>query len=302
MSDGLPNLLIAGFPKAGTGSLFSYLAQHPSICPSTEKEIGYFSPLLSGATPPSVDTYRSYFSHCTGERYRMEATPNYCLGRGRIPQAIKSSLDKPRIVMILRDPVDRLWSAYTFQRSLGKLTGIESFEDHIAACQDQRREGHDIIPKSAFNGLSIGMYGDYLDDWFREFASDMKVVFFDDLASQPHSVVADLSRWLGIDSDVTTSFDYKVHNKTVHPRSPAMAEAMFGAKKVAGTLLQRSPTSVRKAARKAYFSMNSGKPKELLQPKTEHELTELYRESNKATTALLQSHGYDQLPGWLSST
>lgn len=302
MSDGLPNLLIVGFPKAGTGSLFSYLAQHSSICPSTEKEIGYFSPLLSGGTPPSIDTYRSYFSHCTGERYLMEATPNYCLGRGRVAQAIKDTLNSPRIVMILRDPVDRLWSAYTFQRSLGKLTGIESFEDHIAACHDQRRQGHDIIAKSAFNGLSIGMYGDYLGDWFNEFASDMKVVFFDDLATKPDSVVAGLSRWLGIDSDVTTSFDYKVHNKTVHPRSAAMAEAMFGAKKVAGTLLQRSPTSVRKAARKAYFSINSGKPKEQLQPETEQELIELYRESNQATTALLRSHGYDQLPGWLSST
>jgi hypothetical protein len=57
----------------------------------------------------------------------------------------------------------------------------------------------------------------------------MKVVFFDDLAAQPHSVVADLSEWLGIDSDAP-SFDYKVHNKTVHTE-PCMAEAMLGAKK-----------------------------------------------------------------------
>lgn len=302
MNEVLPNLLIVGVPKAGTGSLFSYLAQHPTICPSTEKEIGYFSPLVGGGATPSLEAYRSYFDHCTGEKYAMEATPNYCLGGVSVAQAIKSTLENPRIVMILRDPVDRLWSAYTFQRSLGKLAGIKSFEDHIAACQTQRQQGHDIIAKSAFNGLSIGFYEDYVGEWFREFQSDLKIVFFEDLASRPSAVTTDLCHWLDIDPDVTASFDYKVHNKTVHPRSPVMAEAVFGAKKVAGTLLERSPTSLRKAARKAYFSINSGEAKETLQPQTKRELTEVYRRSNEATAVVLQSHGYDRLPPWLTAS
>ena len=44
----LPNLVIAGVPKAGTTSLFNYLAQHPDICPSDVKETRYFEPLRYG--------------------------------------------------------------------------------------------------------------------------------------------------------------------------------------------------------------------------------------------------------------
>jgi hypothetical protein len=125
VSDELPNLLILGVPKAGTGSLFSYLRQHPDICPSTEKEVGFFSPLLKpNGVLPNVESYREYFAHCSSERYRLEATPNYCLGHDRVLQAIKRTLRDPRIIITLRDPVDRLWSAYTFQRSLGHLAGI----------------------------------------------------------------------------------------------------------------------------------------------------------------------------------
>jgi hypothetical protein len=40
----LPNLIIAGAQKAGTSSLFWYLAQHPQICASDRKELRYFTP------------------------------------------------------------------------------------------------------------------------------------------------------------------------------------------------------------------------------------------------------------------
>ncbi|MBA3628068.1 MAG: sulfotransferase domain-containing protein [Actinobacteria bacterium] len=300
MTGGLPNLLVAGVPKAGTGSIFAYLSQHPAICPATEKEVGFFSPLFSGGTMPSLETYRGYFAHCSGQSYLMEATPGYCFGGERVLQAIKDVLGRPRILMILRDPVDRLWSAYTFQRSWGRLAGTRTFEEYIAVCEDQRRQGPDIIAGGAFNGLSIGFYGDYLKGWFKQFPDTMKVVFFDDLASGPKEVIDDLCRWLSIDPGIAASFDYEVRNRTEHPRSRAMAEAMFAVKRIADNLLQRSP-ALRRAARKAYFSMNSGQPKEALRPQTKERVEKIYKQSNRVTAELLRAHGYDPLPLWLCS-
>jgi len=301
LTGGLPNLLVAGVPKAGTGSVFAYLAQHPEICPATEKEVGFFSPLFGGGTLPALETYRGYFAHCTGQKYLMEATPGYCFGGDPVLQAIKDTLNRPRIIMILRDPVDRLWSAYTFQRSWGRLTGIGSFEEYIAACENQRHQGQNIIVEGAFNGLSIGFYGDYLEGWFQEFPDAIKMVFFDVLGSDPLAVIADLCRWLSIDPDVAASFDYKVRNRTEHPRSIAMTKAMFAVKRIAGNLLERSP-ALRTAGRKAYFSINSGQPKETLRPETKQRLQRIYRQSSSATAMLLRSHGYDRLPPWLCST
>src|SRR3712207_6768036 len=122
MSTGrVANLVIAGVPKAGTGSLFTYLAQHPDICGSNVKETGYFNhydPRRHTGPPPSIETYARHFAHCSGERYVLEATPTYSYGGRPVLTAIRTVLGEPRIVIALRDPTERLWSAYTFQRSL----------------------------------------------------------------------------------------------------------------------------------------------------------------------------------------
>jgi hypothetical protein len=119
----LPNLLIIGVTKAGTTSLFSYLAQHPDICASRRKETEYFSPLRT--TPSSrlapLDDYRRNFRHCQGQRFALEATPNYWYGAQQMVAAVERTLDDPHVVISLRDPVDRFWSEYRFMRSKGLL-------------------------------------------------------------------------------------------------------------------------------------------------------------------------------------
>ena len=68
---------------------------------------------------PPIEEYAQHFAHWSGERYALEATPTYSYGGRPVIQAIRSVLGRPKIVISLRDPADRLWSAYTFQRSVG---------------------------------------------------------------------------------------------------------------------------------------------------------------------------------------
>jgi hypothetical protein len=63
----------------------------------------------------------------------MEATPSYLHGGRGLISGVKEILGRPRIVMILRDPVDRLWSAHTFRRSMMHLPRIETFDAYVAA-------------------------------------------------------------------------------------------------------------------------------------------------------------------------
>jgi Sulfotransferase domain len=299
----LPNLLIVGVPKAGTGSLFSYLAQHPEICPSTEKEVGFFSPLSeNGGALPATAAYEAYFRHCEMQPYAMEATPSYCYGGRRLVAGVKETLERPRILMILRDPVDRLWSAYTFQRSLMHLPGIESFEAYVAACQDQRRQSfreRRSIPASGYlKGLAIGFYAEYLGDWLATFSDDARIVFFDDLASGPQDLLSDLCHWLGIDVSPIGAFDYTVRNPTVPPRSMTTAKTVFAAKRRFGPALARSPR-LRSFLGRAYLKLNRGSLSETMRPSTRAQLAELYRESNLAVADQLAARGYE-LPNWLA--
>ena len=111
----IADLVIAGVPKAGTGSLFAYLAQHPDICASDEKETGYFNhynPQRHTGPVPPLEEYARHFAHWKGERYALEATPTYSYGGRPVISAIRSVLGQPKIIISLRDPAERLWSAY----------------------------------------------------------------------------------------------------------------------------------------------------------------------------------------------
>ena len=298
------NLVIAGVPKAGTGSLFAYLAQHPDICGSNEKETGYFNhynPLRHTGSPPPVETYARHFAHGYGERYALEATPTYSYGGKPVITAMRTVLGEPKIIITLRDPVARLWSAYTFQRSLGTLAGIESFEQYLAVVQDRRRDVGDLVPRDGLSGLYIGFYAEYLGDWFDEFDEDLRIVFAEDLQRDPRQVVEGICAWLGIDTDVVASLDLGARNVTSHPRSTRLAQAANQVRRRAGRLPFVSPAA-RRALRRAYLRVNAGgELAERLDPAQRRQVQGIYRESNERTARLLAAHGYQDLPSWLAT-
>src|SRR5688572_22585305 len=91
----LPNLVIAGVPKAGTTSLFSYLTQHPEVCGSDVKEPRYFNPLRLGSELGPIEDYAAHFGHCAGQRYAMEASPGYSYGGGPLARGLREALPDP---------------------------------------------------------------------------------------------------------------------------------------------------------------------------------------------------------------
>lgn len=302
MSQGrLPNLLVAGVPKAGTGSLFAYLGQHPDICPSDTKEVGYFNffdPRRHPGPPPPVDQYRKHFSHCGGERYAVEATPTYSYGGTPVIEGIRATLEDPRIIISLRDPVDRLWSAYTFQRELGNLTHLRSFEEYLDVCERRRRDGVDPVPHDHMHGLHIGFYAEYLPLWLDAFGANLNVVFAEDLARDASTVISGLFRWLDIDDAIASRLDLAPRNRTQHPRSTRLAKVAYAVKRSGDRLGVLTP-AVRRPLRRLYARANSGRPPEAMSPETRRRVESLYRESNRRTAQALLRHGYRDLPSWL---
>lgn len=300
----LPNLLVVGVPKAGTGSLYAYLSQHPDICPADEKEVGYFNyfnPLRNAGPVPPLADYRRHFSHYDGQRYAFEATPTYSYGGRPVIDAIRETLDRPRILLTLRDPVDRLWSAYTFQRELGNLTDFPTFEDYLAACRQRRRDGTDLVPHDHMHGVYIGYYGDYVPLWLDAFGEDIRVIFTEQLTRDPVGVVGGVFEWLGVDRDVASALDLAPRNRTNHPRSVQAARVAYSVKRLAERH-GRLPGRVREPLRKVYQRANSGRPPKSMSPELRREVEELYRESNEQTAAALRSHGYQDLPNWLTAS
>lgn len=299
----LPNLVVAGVGKSGTTSLFWYLSQHPDICASQLKEINYFSALRHGADEPlpSLDTYSGYFSHCTGERYRMEASPAYFYGGEQVIRGLRETLGTPRVLISLRDPVTRLWSAYTFLKSMGRLDEGMDFEHYVDECERHLPPcgGVQSLPEKN-TPLSVGFYMLHLQPWFDAFGKDLRIVFAEDLFTKPRRVVEDLCAWLQIDCTAANEIDYRIHNRTIQPKSHRLAKLAYRGQNLSDRFFRRYP-AVRGTLRKTYAAVNARSVKERLDPRMRLRLESLYRESNAATARDLARRGYRDLPEWLSA-
>lgn len=304
----LPNLLVAGVPKAGTGSLFAYLTQHPDICGADEKEVGYFNFYNPGrhvGEPPAVETYMAHFAHCGNTRYAVEASPTYSYGGQPVIDAVQRVLDRPKIIISLRDPADRLWSAYTFQRSLGNITHLPSFDAYLRACEMRRRDGSDLAARDHLHGLYIGFYGDYIGSWLDAFGDDLRVIFAEELARDPQRVVADLFRWLEIDPEAAAALDLAPRNTTRRARSPRVAQLVHSLKRWIDRA-RPAPAGARRASRgrqivrRAYEVVNAADRNETMDPHARRRVEDIYRSSNETTSRALTAHGYRDLPVWLA--
>lgn len=299
----LPNLLVAGVPKAGTGSLFAYMTQHPDICRADQKEIGwlnYYNPLRYQGDVPPIETYMEHFADCGDQRYAIDATPTYSYGGKPVVEAVRTLLGEPKIIITLRNPVDRLWSAYTFQRTLGNITHIRSFDEYLTVCEQQKRHARDLVPRDHLHGLYIGFYADYLGHWLEEFGDDLRVVFADDMLHNTAGVIGGIFDWLDIDSAITGSMSLAPRNTTQHARSPRVAKVVFSAKRQVDRRLGRVSPALRQPLRRAYEKLNAGQLPERLEPPTRQRVEALYRDSNRATAQMLIQHGYSGLPPWLA--
>lgn len=120
----LPDFLIVGVAKAGTTSLFNYLAELPEVEPPKFKEIHYFSTLVSPRHYPidGQGWYRSHFPRRRDLRdagaITGEATPRYMVEAIAI-ERIAADIPDSRWIVVLRDPVIRAQSHFQMQTRRG---------------------------------------------------------------------------------------------------------------------------------------------------------------------------------------
>jgi hypothetical protein len=296
----LPNLLVAGVPKGGTTSLFRYLAQHPEICASPVKELRYFEAARYGEPMAPLDTYARQFDHWSGQRYRMESTPGYFGGGSPVADAVHTTLDDPRVLVSLRDPVQRCWSWYRFVRGRARIPKDMSFATYLDTCERLRAAGLDGLRENQpYAGLRGGCYDEWIDAWRRRFGSDFRVVFFDDLAEYPKDTVIGILRWLDLDEEPVDGFRFEVENRSVQYRSRHVLQVALALNRYGETFFERH-ADLKRRLRRAYYAVNRNSAAEILDPADRERLTSFYAPHNARLAASLRAASVGRLPHWLS--
>jgi len=199
-----PTFLIIGAQKCGTTSLFYYLSQHPQLNLPALKEIHFFDLEYERG----IDWYyRSFpknpFLH---NKLTGEASPYY-LFHPLVPERVFKHLPKIKIIVLLRNPVDRAYSQYNHQRKLGNEP-IQSFEEAIIneelrISEEEEKLKLGILKEShAFRRYSYikrGLYSVQIERWLQYFTmSQMLFIKSEDFFECPNSVLNEVYDFLKI--------------------------------------------------------------------------------------------------------
>jgi hypothetical protein len=295
----LPNLVLAGVTKAGTTSLTAYLGQHPDIYVPSVKEINHFSPLLYGQPLPPLEDYRAHYGGAGGQRWRLDASPFYFVGGTRTATAVAATLERPRVVVTLRDPVDRLWSSYRYKRSKGYVDGSQDFGRFFDECLRHYESGADLRRENAnFLTLRSGRYSDFLPAWLEQFDQDLYVLFAEELGARTGSTMASLFAWLDVDQSVSARLDLGERNVTAQPRSVAVRRWAHRVNSLVAPVLGSRP-GWKQRLQRAYARVNTSDVTLTMDPADRERVREFYQPSVGALSALLRERGFHSLPQWL---
>jgi hypothetical protein len=197
---GRTDAIIAGVNKAGTTSLFVSLSTHPDVAPSSIKETRYFLPARYGQALPPVEEWDAYFIGAGDRPVHLEATPSYFYGSAAVAEAMRSRLVDPRALVVLREPVSRALSFFSYQKIRLRFPADYPITDYLAAADrltPAQFQDPDNEKYMAFRG---GCYAEFLPGWFDVLGSDhVRIIDFDRLVGDQVSTLHETASWLGLD-------------------------------------------------------------------------------------------------------
>lgn len=292
------NAIIAGVNKAGTTSLFVTLAAHPHIAAASVKETRYFLPARWGRDLDPRAVYESYWTNDGAAPVRLEATPAYFSGGPALVTKVREVCGDPKIIVVLREPVSRLLSYFTFQQVRLRVPETMTIDEYLA-CADALTDDDFRDPANeVYFGARGGVYADYLPDWTSEFGADVHVIFFDDLVARPDVTVAAAATFLGVDPAPLATLGLRSENRTRGFRSSGMQRVALDFNDRFEPFLRRHH-GLKRRMRAAYFKVN-GRPFPVSTTPTERDaLAARYTTANARLAEQLTLLGITALPTWL---
>ncbi|NJK67458.1 MAG: tetratricopeptide repeat protein [Microcoleus sp. CSU_2_2] len=161
----IPNFIIIGSQRCGTTSLYTYLAQHPQILTPIKKEMDFFSWHFHRG----IDWYLAHFPPIPqGENFfTFEASPSYFDYR-EAPERLYSAFPQVKLIVLLRNPVDRAISHFYRLSSLN--WEHRSFDRAISDEVERLNQNPEyIIGGEPGNYLARGRYVEFIENWLALF-------------------------------------------------------------------------------------------------------------------------------------
>jgi hypothetical protein len=219
----LPDFFVAGAPKAGTTALHAALARHPELYLSAVKEPKYFltdGPPAAQGGPGDAKTFRenvwrradyeALFDPAQPGALLGESTPFYLYSQAA-QQRIKTAVPHARMIIVLRDPVERAHSNWAHLWS----AGLDPIGDFVRAC-DAEEQRAAAGWADFWHYKQLGLYGQQVQHLYSVFPAEQVLLLrYRHLVGDPAGTLNRICAFLGVSQGLIS--DLPRENVTAHP-------------------------------------------------------------------------------------
>jgi hypothetical protein len=300
VNDRRRDAVIAGVNKAGTTSLFVSLSEHPDVAPSAVKETRFFLPARYGRPVGTIADYEAYFAAADGE-VRLEATPSLLYGGAAVAATMDAVLTDLRVVVVLREPVQRAISFFEYQKTRLRIPADMRIEDYLARADTLAPADFGDPENERWFAVGGSRYADFLPAWVDQFGRErLLVLTFEDLTADPARVLTDTVTWLGLDPARLPDEALSSENRTMAYKSKGLQHVALGVNDRFERVLRRYP-GFKRRLRALYFRVNGRAAGSEISDEVRADLAARFREPNERLYQLLSSAGLP-VPGWLAAS
>ena len=227
-----PNFIIAGFPKCGTTSLHHYLEEHPEVYMPTQKELHFFtcnilSKLNKGPNDAIVkrtqinssEKYLNFYKSVRNEIAIGDASPSYINYPSQFKK-IKEYLNDPKVIIILRDPIDRAYSNYLHLKREHRET--LTFEEAIFKEDERKTNKYSDFWYYKFNST-------YYDKIIKakETFSNVLILTSEELSNNGEATLKNVYKFLEVDDTFKLNRKFNNFNKGGHFKENIFTKIIF---------------------------------------------------------------------------
>lgn len=255
-----PNLFVIGAPKSGTTTLYDMLTQHPQIYMCSPKEPRFFS--RDSEYRKGFNWYiDTYFKDKKNYRIRGEATPTYLyLNKKTIPRIKDCLQDRTsKFIAIFRNPVDRAYSHYWFNRNTKiNLQENLSFEEALAS-ENQRIHDHPEFYEEgivSYSYFQTGLYAEQAKTFITGFGrQNCLFLLLEDLFPDNfQSTVQKIEKFLSIDQ---LELKYTRTKESIRFRSKTLTALFRKSRSLRSTISHFIPARFRSEMKSTVMNFNN---------------------------------------------
>ena len=189
------DFIVAGAQKSGTTALYYFLRKHPQILLPDRQEMHFFDDEQFFSGPVDYELLHRHFRPIGRSMVAGEVTPSYLYWKPAM-ERIRNYNPQIKIVVLLRNPVDRAFAHWNMQRFKDREP-----LDFLDAVKAESKRIADLPPAESrrFAYVDRGFYSDQIERVFQFFPRDqVKIVRFEDFHDRKQETLNGIFEFLGV--------------------------------------------------------------------------------------------------------